>query len=357
MLTRARILASASTAGAAMVFGAAFLMPGIRAAGPAALPAPLSPELVASKSLYDDHCSACHTLPDPVAKAYNRDQWQRTVDRMVNKYKADITQDDSVKIVNYLATFAPANNSTASSDPWAASESDVWRTMPTATQVFTFQGTNALAGLSPIASGLAGPMPHWAAGSTPDGVHGITVSLPSPSPDRFALLVNHGPTPKNLDIRTHFEIVNGRVSPSAGIVFGYVDPTHYYVVRYSEQEDNLSLIKIEGANHTTLQQTSRILAALVPAPPAAPGGPSTPAPVLPQTQPSENTSATGWHVLRVQVNNNQIRAWIDRSKRINTWDPSYLGGKVGLWSQGDTRATFNNWIIDQYDNEPAANSQ
>jgi len=356
MQTKTRVLALLSTLIAGGTFAAAFVMPGIKAADPAGAPAPLSPELVASKGLFSDRCSACHSLPDPVAKAYNRDQWQRTVDRMINKYKADITPDDSAKIVDYLATFAPKGNAAGPVDPWAASNDDVWRTMASSSQVFTFSGASALSGLSPVASGTAGPPPHWSVAPITNGSGGITVSLPSPSPDRFALLVDRAPTGKNLDIRAQFNILNGRVSPAAGIVFGYVDPTHYYVVRYSLAEDNLSLIKIDGANHTTLQQTARILPNPVTAPAAAPGGPNAVvAPgVVSTTQPI--TVVAGPHVLRVQVNNNTIRAWIDRSKRINISDPSYVGGKVGLWSQGDTNATFSTWIIDQYDNEPAPSS-
>lgn len=348
MHTKTRVLALLSTVLAGSTFAAAFFMSGIKAADPTGAPAPLSPELLASKSLYSDRCSACHALPDPVAKAYNREQWQRTVDRMINKYKADITPDDAAKIVDYLATFTPANNAAGPVDPWAASIDDVWRTMPTATQVFTFTGPTALNGLNPVAAGIAGPLPHWHSASGGDGTTGITVDLPSPSPDRFALLVNRGATPKNLDIRTRFEIAGGHLSPAIGIVFGYVDATHYYVVRYSAQQDNLSLIKIDGETHTTLQQTPRILVDPAAATTTAPGTPAAPV--------AAPSPTSGWHVLRVQVNNNSIRAWIDRSKRINIPDSSYVGGKVGLWSQGDTNATFNNWIIDQYDNEPLASS-
>ena len=352
MHTKTGVLALFSTAASAGLLVAACLTTSIRAADPTAVPAPLSPELQAAKDLFSDRCSASHSLPDPVAKAYNRDEWQRTVDRMNNKYKAGIAPDDSAKIVDYLATFAPATTNAAPIDPWSASSDDVWRTIPTASHVYTFSGAYALAGLNPVSSGDAGPTPRWTTSTSTDGSFGVTASIPSASPGQFALLVNKAPTDKNIDLRTRFEIVNGHKSPAVGLVFGYVDPAHYYVVRYSEQTDTVSLIRIDGADHSTLQQTPRLL----PSPVPVTGVYSAPTANIGSAPPVASASLDGWHILHVQVNNNTIQAWIDRAKRINTTDPNYVGGKVALWSQGDTDALFNTWEIDQYENEPGPTS-
>ena len=62
---------------------------------------------------------------------------------------------------------------------------------------------------------------------------------------------------------------------------------------------------------------------------------------------------SGWHTLRLLVKNGQIRGWLDMNKRINIEDAAYEGGKIGLWSQGDTVAAFDDWTVDIYDGTTA----
>ncbi len=59
--------------------------------------------------------------------------------------------------------------------------------------------------------------------------------------------------------------------------------------------------------------------------------------------------APGWHTLRLLVKDGQVRGWLDMEKRINTTLPGYNGGKVGLWTQGNTVASFHDWTVDWYD--------
>jgi hypothetical protein len=88
-----------------------------------------------------------------------------------------------------------------------------------------------------------------------------------------------------------------------------------------------------------LQQTSIVL----PAPSAAPA--SAPLPAVPPSTPL----AGGWHTLRLLVRDGQARGWIDMEKRISVSLPSVTPGKVGLWTQGNTSASFDDWTIDCYD--------
>lgn len=337
---------------------AAAAMPALRAADAVSAPPALTPTLAASKELYQDRCSACHTLPDPIAKGYSREGWQRTVDRMLNKYQASssIAPNEAAEIVDYLATFAPKAGPDAASptNPWAASVDDVWRSQPTVTRIYTFSGPGALSGLSPTASGAGAPMPRWTTGSNIDGQTGgkVNVALDSTNADCFALLLDRDDSPRNVDIRTKFQITSGKISPSVGIAFGYTDSSHYYIIRYSQNLDQIALIKISGKVHATLQSTPRLMPVV-----ALSGVPPNVGPAAGQSaiaDPSQSSPVIGWHVLRVQIDNGTIRGWIDHNKRITVLDPTYTGGKVGLWSQGDTGASFNSWIIDEYDLEPAS---
>jgi len=293
------------------------------------------------KALYAEKCSACHNLPVPEEKGYTRPQWQRTVNTMLNKYHASesISPSEAAQIVDYLATFAPKTGARGRNqrpaDPWGTDSLDVWTDAPNATRVFNF-AAGSLAGLSPIGAGTLGPAPVWSVTADKAGPDGMVARASGPNfhPDRFALLVDRGDQGRNVDVRVRFRIEAGKASPAVGIVCAYADPDHYTVLRCNQALGDLALIQIAGPIHTTVQQTAIVLAAS----PAPNAGGATPTPLAP-----------GWHTLRLLVHDGQGRGWVDMQKRINTTLPGYAGGKVGLWTQGNTTASFDDWTVDWYD--------
>jgi mono/diheme cytochrome c family protein len=316
--------------------------------------APLSPVQV--KALYTEKCQACHELTgkyDPTVNGYTRQDWVRTVRRMMNKPNSDIAPADADAITGYLAALAPrANNRRGPTDPWATDAFDVWTAAPTATRVFNFEAGNQAADLSPLTAGTAGPAALWhtVAGTTPDGT--VMKEAPvKPNASRFALLMDRQDQGRNLDVKVRFQIQAGTVSPAVGIAFGFSGPKTYDVLRFDALHNSLSLLKIDEPTHTTIQTTPVILPSLPTATTAA-----LPAANLPAAAPvpSDKPAAPGWHTLRLLVNNGQIRGWVDMDKRINTQDAGYTGGKVGLWTQGDTVALFDDWTVDLYDSVPPA---
>ena len=162
-------------------------------------------------------------------------------------------------------------------------------------------------------------------------------------------MVDRADQGRNVDVRVRFRIDGGKASPAVGIVCAYADPNNYTVLRCNQALCDLSLIQIAGPTHTTVQQTSITLPvalaapapvspAIVGAPPAAPAPVAAPTPLAP-----------GWHTLRLLVHDGQVRGWVDMQKRISTTLPNYGGGKVGLWTQGNTTASFDDWTVDWYD--------
>ena len=335
----------------------------------AALTAPLRPvaadapktDLTQVKTLYAEKCSACHNLPSPQEKGYTRPEWQRTVNTMLNKYHAsdEITPSEAAQIVDYLATFAPKtatgngrNGGSRSGDPWATDSTDVWTDTPSASRVFNFEA-GGLAGLAPLGSGTPGPAPVWTVKPDKAGADGLVAHVVGPNfrPDRFAVLLDRADGGRNLDIHVRFRIDAGKISPAVGIAFAYSGPNQYTVLRCNQTLGDLALIQIAGPTHTTLQQTP---IALPPAPTAS-GVVSPPAPVLRGAITLASTPlAPGWHTLRLLVRDGQVRGWIDMQKRISATFPAYTGGKVGLWTQGNTSASFDDWTVDTYDAPPTA---
>ena len=348
------VLACISLAAAGAVAVAALSVPARSDAPKAGAPAADAATTAASKALYGEKCSACHNLPDPVEKAYTRAEWQRTVNRMLNKHKASdsITPPQAAQIVDYLATFAPQTavlnrggrgGRNRSTDLWATDVADVWSEAPSATQVFNFEASHPLTSFSALGAGTPGPAPEWSVGSDKSGKVSADatvahVSVPNARPDHFALLVDKSDGGQNVDARVRFRIDAGKESPAVGLIVGYTDPRHYTVLRCSQSLGDLALIQITEPMHTTLQQTPLVLRpADSPVPPAAAVVPLSP----------------GWHTLRVLVHNGEVRGWLDMQKRISIALPGYTGGKVGLWSQGNTAASFDDWTVDWYDAAPA----
>jgi len=310
------------------------------------------PDLTQVKALYGEKCSACHNLPKPEEKGYSKAEWQRTVNQMLTKYHASdsISPAEAAQIVSYLGTFAPKTETRRGggrpADPWATDTLDVWTDAPAATRVFNFAATNPLSALSPIGSGTPGPSPAWQVALDKPGADGMVarVSAPAFRPDRFALLVDRADQGRNLDVRVRFRIESGKASPAVGIAFGLSDPDHYTVLRCNQTLGDLALIQIAGPTHTTVQQTPLVLPTNPTVPPAPVGALPAPMALVPPTPLSP-----GWHTLRLLVKDGQVRGWLDMQKRISTSLPNYTGGKVGLWTQGNTIASFHDWIVDWYD--------
>ncbi len=300
------------------------------------------------KALFAEKCSACHNLPSPQEKGYSRAEWQRTVNTMLTKYHAsdEIAPNEAAQIVDYLATFAPkapAGGGRQNSDPWATDNLDVWSASPSASRVFNFEA-GGLAGLAPVGSGTAGPAPLCAVRPDKPGADGLVAQMVGPNfrPDHFAVLLDRADAGRNVDVRVRFRIDSGKVSPAVGIVFGYTGPNQYTVLRCNQALGDLALIQIAGPAHTTLQQTSIVLPAPAAVPPAA--------------VPASAPLAGGWHTLRLLVHDGQVRGWIDMQKRISASLPNTATGKVGLWTQGNTAASFDDWTVDCYDAAPSASA-
>ena len=145
-----------------------------------------------------------------------------------------------------------------------------------------------------------------------------------------------------------------RQAPPSGSSAPTPTPNNYTVLRCNQALGDLSLIQIAGPTHTTVQQTSIALPAApaTPAPAVSPVAGIVPPPVAPVAAPTP--LAPGWHTLRLLVHDGQVRGWVDMQKRISTTLPNYGGGKVGLWTQGNTTASFDDWTVDWYDVPRAA---
>ncbi len=332
------LISAASCAAAVAVVAAALMSPSLPTVT-AQAPAPM--DTVHLKALYAARCSACHSTTEdkynPSVNGYTRRDWQRTVRRMMGKPDSGISPAEADAITSYLVTLVPRDDPRGPADPWATDTTDVWTVAPSATHVFNFEASNPLAPLSQMTAGESGPAAVWHSvpGTAADGTV-VRVSPVKPSPTRFALLVDRADQGRNLDVKVRFQIQGGTVSPAVGIAFGVSGPKSYDVLRFDALHNTLSLLKIDEPTHTPLQQTSV----------------SNPAGTAHAANAAPAKLSAGWHTLRLLVKDGQVRGWVDMEKRVSVQDAAYAGGRVALWTQGDTVAVFDDWTVDLYDSPP-----
>ena len=130
------------------------------------------------------------------------------------------------------------------------------------------------------------------------------------------------------DLSVKFKIAAGARRPkTAGIVWRYQDTKNYYLLRFSVDERNIVLFRMRN-------------------------GQLRPIPVL-RGRPgvigvSHDLRADQWYVVKVIFRGNNVRVLFGNRELFNAADDSLaVPGKTGLWTQGGTITSFDDFRIDR----------
>ena len=52
-----------------------------------------------------------------------------------------------------------------------------------------------------------------------------------------------------------------------------------------------------------------------------------------------------WHVLKSKMVGDHIECYLDGKKLLDAHDSTYLSGKIGIWTQADTVAAFDDLFV------------
>jgi hypothetical protein len=263
------------------------------------------------KSLYSEKCSACHDLPDPEAKGFTKQQWQSTVNRMLDAHGArtSISEIQAAQIVTYLSEFAPKPNA-----PGAASNNiGVWQYDPVVSVAYPFTYAPNINSFE-IRGGT------WKVVQNPVSAEGY---LKSAAAGTAVLMENKHTFVGAIDIQTQFHINQSGSNAAVGLVFGAEDAGNYLAAEYCPSTQTVSLLKITGGQSTVIEQTK----------------------VDEKTPSSES-----WHSLRVKVTEDGSAAEVllDYQRQIKTAIPGWKSGKAGLISTGPLIAGYRQLTIDSY---------
>ena len=98
----------------------------------------------------------------------------------------------------------------------------------------------------------------------------------------------------------------------AGLVFRYSDPQHYYVLAAACPKDTLGLYRFSGGELTLIKEVPATL------------------------------ERGHWYTFKVDARGGHFVAYLDGKRMFAADDASLAKGQVGVWSQNDSRISFDN---------------
>ncbi len=98
----------------------------------------------------------------------------------------------------------------------------------------------------------------------------------------------------------------------AGLVFRYTDPQNYYVLAAVCPKDYVALYRMSGGNLTLIKEAPATL------------------------------KRGHWYTLKVDTRGGHFTAYLDGKRMFEAQDSGLAKGRIGVWSQNDSRVSFDN---------------
>lgn len=252
--------------------------------------------------LFKTRCDGCHELPEPDDPKRPRMVWDQIVSRMIKVRGAVLNVPEKNTLLNYLDSFnreprqikwvdEPAKSRTA-----ALPIGDVGK-LPTEWVDVTL--------------GADDPIPWAIQGDTKTS---YLMPLKGAPESQFPALIDNTGIVQNGKAAVRVQLVSGK-SAGAGVIFGYKSPQSYFGVRVSPQ--NVMLYEVQNGQ--------RALRARAPM----------------------TVSVKQWHAVTVEIKDRTVITTLDGKPlpELTRTLEAYRGGRLGLHTQADTVAMFDQWAI------------
>lgn len=128
-----------------------------------------------------------------------------------------------------------------------------------------------------------------------------------------AIVISNDSLLKNVRVATNVRVSNVRTNQTAGIIFRFQDPDHYYSAGLDTKNQQVVLYK-------TIAGVTRVLA----------------------YQGTNRIRPNEWHYLEATATGEHIKVRLNEDDYISIKDYSFTDGKSGLWTMGSTDAYFDN---------------
>ena len=110
----------------------------------------------------------------------------------------------------------------------------------------------------------------------------------------------------------------------AGLVFRYTDPQNYYVLAAACPKDSLALYRMSGGQLNLIKE--------VPA----------------------TVERGRWYTFKVDARGGNFTAYLDGKRMFQAQDGALAKGRIGVWSQNDSRVSFDNIKLTPVGSSPSA---
>jgi len=266
---------------------------------------PARAQILSGFDLFRSNCDGCHELPDPEEQKRPRKDWESILTRMVKQRGATLNDKECAAVLNYLDSFnrpkrevqwveAPAKSHTAA---FAAADSGK---LPADWVDLTVGGDEQVP---------------WAVQGDPAAKTLYLSPLKSAGENQFPILIDNTGVVRNGSATTRLQLVSGKGAVGAGLVFGFRNPQTYFGVRISPRD--VVLYEVQGGQRALLGRAPAALA-------------------LKQ-----------WQTLGVDVTGTNVTVNLNGKPLplLGKALPGYQGGRVGIHTQGDTVALFDQWQV------------
>ena len=135
---------------------------------------------------------------------------------------------------------------------------------------------------------------------------------------RFAMAVIDKSSVKNFNLSVKAKPITGEVDQTAGIVWRYIDPQNYYLLRSNALENNVRIYRIVNGNRVKLASKDEI-----------------------------RIKTNEWHTLKVEHINTHIKIYLNDFKLFDIEDRTFKNaGKIGLWIKADSITYFDDLVLE-----------
>lgn len=255
--------------------------------------------------VYRSNCDGCHELYDPETPKRTRAQWDQILTRMVKVRGATLTPQQYTAVLNYLDSF----NRPKREIKW----------VETPAQSRKAELKPADAGKLPpewvdLVIGADTEVP-WAV-QADTATKGLYLQPLKTVADRqYPVLIDNTGIVRDGTVSARLQINGGKGTLGAGIVFGFRNSQSYFGVRMGPRD--IVLYEVQGGQPAGLARAA---------------------------QPMQLKK---WHTLAVTVMGSQVTVSVDGKPvpALTRTLVGYQGGRVGLQTQGDTVALFDQWQL------------
>ncbi|HVB80730.1 MAG TPA: family 16 glycoside hydrolase [Candidatus Binataceae bacterium] len=131
--------------------------------------------------------------------------------------------------------------------------------------------------------------------------------------DNYLLAIPNDPTEyTDFSYKASFKEWGGAWGSYAGLVFRYTDPQNYYVLAAMCPKDQLALYRMNGGQLNLIKEVPAAL------------------------------ERGRWYTFKVDARGGHFTAYLDGKPMFEADDGTLAKGRIGVWSQNDSRVSFDN---------------